>query len=251
MGKLVLFLADGTTLDIPLERDRVSIGRGAANDVCLPYPPVSGEHAVVVPVTAGAVIEDLGSTNGTFVNGKRVPRQFLHDGDRIDIGRQKLVYLSAMNAVAKPPARDLPLGETDVTDSDDPTRLADAVADCASLASSSNEAAQSSRAPMIDASDESEPIALFGPMLSVVTGPNAGRRLVLTKEETIVGRVGVQVVAVHKVEEGFRLLAIEGAEPPKVNGLPLPADGQILKSGDAIDLALAQLEFSAADPPHG
>src|SRR5437879_4035727 len=58
MGKLVLFLADGTTLDIPLEGDRISIGRRAKCDVCLPYPAVSAEHAVVVPVAAGAVIED-------------------------------------------------------------------------------------------------------------------------------------------------------------------------------------------------
>jgi hypothetical protein len=248
LGKLVLFLADGTTLDILLERERASIGRRAGNDVCLSSPAVSGEHAVVVPVTAGAVIEDLGSTNGTFVNGKRVPRQFLRDGDRIEIGRQRLVYLSAMNAVASPPKHEFPSGEMDGSGSEDPTWLADAAADDVSLGSS-KEAAQSSHAPMIDAANESLPTALFGPMLSVVMGPNAGRTLMLTKEETIFGPVGVQVAAVRKVEEGFRLLTIEGAERPKVNGVPIPDDGQILKSGDAINLASAQLEFPAPDPP--
>ena len=44
MGKIVLYLADGTTLDIKLARERITIGRRADNDVCLPYPAVSGEH---------------------------------------------------------------------------------------------------------------------------------------------------------------------------------------------------------------
>ena len=71
MGKLVLFLADGTTLDIPLDHERVTVGRRSGNDVCLPYAAVSGAHAVFVTTATGVVIEDLGSTNGTTVNGTR------------------------------------------------------------------------------------------------------------------------------------------------------------------------------------
>jgi len=52
VGKLVLFLADGTTTDVPLDRERITIGRRADNDVCLPYPAVSGEHAAVVTILA-------------------------------------------------------------------------------------------------------------------------------------------------------------------------------------------------------
>ncbi len=70
MGKLVLFLADGTTMDVPLDSERITIGRRADNDVCLPYPAVSGEHAAVVTILADSFLEDLGSTNGTLVNGK-------------------------------------------------------------------------------------------------------------------------------------------------------------------------------------
>jgi pSer/pThr/pTyr-binding forkhead associated (FHA) protein len=101
MAKLVLFLADGTTLDIPLDRERISIGRRTGNDVSLPYPAVSGKHAVVVTMTTGSVLEDLGSTNGTFVNRKRIGKYFLHDRDTIDIGRQKLVYCTDVNAVRR------------------------------------------------------------------------------------------------------------------------------------------------------
>ncbi len=70
MGKLVLFRADGTAQEIKLDRERITIGRRPDNDVCLPQPAVSGEHAAVVTILADSFLEDLGSTNGTLVNGK-------------------------------------------------------------------------------------------------------------------------------------------------------------------------------------
>jgi hypothetical protein len=93
MSKIVLYLADGTTLDIS-PRERMTIGRRADNDVCLPYPTVSGEHAAIVTILSDSFLEDLGSTNGTLVNGKPVAKHFLRDRDQIDIGRQKLVYVA-------------------------------------------------------------------------------------------------------------------------------------------------------------
>ena len=92
MSKLVLFLADGSTLDVPLDRERITIGRRADNDVCLPNLAVSGEHAVVVTILADSFLEDLNSTNGTLVNGDAIAKHFLRDRDEIDIGRHKLVY---------------------------------------------------------------------------------------------------------------------------------------------------------------
>ena len=56
MSKLVLFLADGSTLDIPLERERMTIGRRADNDICLPNLAVSGEHAAVVTILADSFL---------------------------------------------------------------------------------------------------------------------------------------------------------------------------------------------------
>src|SRR2546425_3522434 len=102
MAKLVLFLADGTTLDIPLARERVTIGRRADNDVCLPNLAVSGEHAAVVTILAVSFLEDLGSTNGTLVNGSAIAKHFLRDRDEIDVGRHKLVYCVDDDAVLAP-----------------------------------------------------------------------------------------------------------------------------------------------------
>ncbi|MEO8484939.1 MAG: FHA domain-containing protein [Betaproteobacteria bacterium] len=103
MGKLVLFLKDASPVEIPLTKERVTIGRRADNDVCLPHPAVSGEHAAVVTILADSFLEDLGSTNGTLVNGRPVAKHFLRDRDQIDVGRQLIVYLADLDAQAEPP----------------------------------------------------------------------------------------------------------------------------------------------------
>src|SRR5215471_17649164 len=99
MSKLVLFLPDGTTRDIRLRRERTAIGRRADNDICLPNLAVSGEHAVIVTILTDSFLEDLGSTNGTLVNGKPIAKHFLRDRDQIDIGRHKLIYCADDDAV--------------------------------------------------------------------------------------------------------------------------------------------------------
>jgi FHA domain len=94
VAKLVLFLPDGSTKAITLNKERIVIGRRVDNDVCLPFPAVSGEHAAVVTILSDSFLEDLSSTNGTLVNGATVQKHFLRDRDQIDIGRQKLIYLA-------------------------------------------------------------------------------------------------------------------------------------------------------------
>jgi pSer/pThr/pTyr-binding forkhead associated (FHA) protein len=102
VAKLVLFLPDGTTLDVPLNKERITIGRRADNDVSLPHLAVSGEHAAIVTILADSFLEDLNSTNGTLVNGKAIAKHFLRDNDQIDVGRHKLVYCTEDDAVLDP-----------------------------------------------------------------------------------------------------------------------------------------------------
>src|SRR5215470_20300505 len=99
MSKLILFLPDDTTLDIPLDRERLTIGRRSGNDVVLPNLAVSGEHAAIVTILADSFLEDLNSTNGTLVNGDPVAKHFLRDRDEIDVGRHKLIYCADDEAV--------------------------------------------------------------------------------------------------------------------------------------------------------
>jgi hypothetical protein len=223
VGKLVLFLADGTTLDIPLDRERTRIGRRPGTDLCLPYAAVSGEHAVIVTSASGATIEDLGSTNGTLVNGIAIARHELADGDRIDIGRQQLVYLENASAPAPPAPRRHASGRSHGVVRELPRRPSGP-----------------------DLANEAAPAV---PAIVVLSGPSAGRRLPLAKAESLVGRVGTQVAALRFVADGCRLFPIEGTVPPRVNGAAVGPEGALLRAGDDIEIAGAHLGFSLGETP--
>jgi hypothetical protein len=81
------------------------------------------------------------------------------------------------------------------------------------------------------------------PALLVLTGPSSGRELVLDKDETVVGRVGVQVAAVRRIDGALRLVTLEGEAAPSVNGKPVPDDGQALKSGDCFEIAGVRIKM--------
>jgi len=328
VGKLVLLLADGTTLDVPLGRERIVIGRRADNDVCLPHPAVSGEHASVVTILADSFLEDLGSTNGTLVNGKPIVKHFLRDHDQIDIGRQRMVFLSDDNAHADPLPPDIArsqlMGLTNRVESvrplptvavpvirntgaasakpsllvypdlddeleDEPLpvpvvrreaspnspfadrqppaarretdqRLAAWAAEWAAPsgragAGSIDTAAGPAGAARVGAASGTKvaaapltPVepARPDPTVRVLSGPNLGRAVPFTKEELSVGRVGVQVAVVRRVGSGFRLVPVEGAQPPRINGTPVAPEGAALHPGDTFEVAGVRLELSVA-----
>lgn len=225
-GKLVLLLADGTTLDIPLDRERVTVGRRPGNDVCLPYAAVSAAHAVFVTTPTAVVVEDLGSTNGTMINGKRMSRQVVRDGDRVEIGRQQIVYLADVNAALPSSNHGDRPGSGKVL---------------ARTRSGGAAAAGFDSAPHLATSTAVQTFA--GPWLKVLTGPGAGRMLPLITDEALVGRAGVQVAAVRRADSKYRLFLVEGAVAPRVDGAPVPAGGALLQPDSAIEVAGAQLAF--------
>ena len=100
MPRLIAHLPDEPAREFRLDQGRMTIGRRADNDVCLPFPAVSAEHAAVVTIGADSFLEDLDSTNGTLVNGERITKHFLRDGDRIDVGRLELLYIARDGANA-------------------------------------------------------------------------------------------------------------------------------------------------------
>ncbi len=93
---LVVIIADMVVNEIPVDRPTVTIGRAPDNDIVLDDPLVSAQHVRldITPPGAGGVptvmLEDLGSTNGTRINGKGVHRQRLKSDDEIQIGRSSL-----------------------------------------------------------------------------------------------------------------------------------------------------------------
>ncbi|UCE87031.1 MAG: FHA domain-containing protein [Deltaproteobacteria bacterium] len=77
-------------LEIPVDRDRIVIGRGRRADIVIPESTMSRQHAAVGYGEEGFFVEDLGSTNGTLVNGEAQKRAPLHDGDEIRLGKLHL-----------------------------------------------------------------------------------------------------------------------------------------------------------------
>ena len=302
MGKLVLFLKDASPVEIPLSKERVTIGRRPDNDVCLPYPAVSGEHAAVVTILADSFLEDLGSTNGTLVNGRPVAKHFLRDRDQIDIGRQLLVYLADDDARAEPPpgvpAREdrreptaragafakparpeapgaprldadvgaridaprggppgpephsapaLPSASEESHEAPVPARAIDETFD-AELAAIRQARVDTAAALPPEAPEPApEPPAPVHARLRVLTGPSAGRVVPIAREEFVLGRVGVQVAAIEVRDGALVLAAREGAEPPTVNGEPVPPEGREVRPGDGLEVAGARLEVLAPE----
>lgn len=287
VGKLVHFHDDVKAAEIRLDRQRITIGRRPDNDICLAYPAVSGAHAAIVTILEDSFLEDLGSTNGTLVNGAVVTKHFLRDRDEIDIGQEILVYLVDDAATLEAPpesvrtGRDARLaggaaaaapiaraGTRVVTGAQRAKRRSDAVAPEAAAATPDSfersfaaddslersfaadfggEAADTPAAPLdagIPANVVPPPERQTGPVLAlrVVDGAKAGRIVALVKNETLIGRPGVQVAALRRTAEEIRVVPIEGANPPSVNGEPVAPEGQALAAGDVLEVAATRLE---------
>jgi predicted component of type VI protein secretion system len=284
MGKLVHFHADGSAAEIKLDRQRITIGRRPDNDFCLPYPAVSGEHAAVVTILEDSFLEDLGSTNGTLVNGTAVTKHFLRDRDEIDVGQQILIYVVDDAATLEAPRRKgKPVEDLANRESPDATLVGSAalrakrrsdfvtpvpmpspgvvprVAANGDDASSAEGTAPVRAAPPVAVSTTDVPDAAapapappspqrldVEPALRVVSGAKAGRIVALVKDETLIGRAGVQVVALRRTPDELRVVPVEGASPPSVNGVEVVPEGQSLAVGDVLEIAGTRLEVIAA-----
>src|SRR3982751_1193465 len=100
MAKLIMSLDNAVIREMSLDKERVTIGRKAHNDIQIDNLAVSGEHALIVTILNDSFIEDLGSTNGTMVNGKPIKKHFLQNNDVVEIGKHKLKYFNDAPAAA-------------------------------------------------------------------------------------------------------------------------------------------------------
>lgn len=256
MAKLILSM-DGLVLkEINLTKERTTIGRKPHNDIQIDNLAVSGEHAVIVTILQDSFLEDLGSTNGTVVNGQPIKKHFLQGNDVIELGKYKLKYVSevqpgqakaadfektmvlrpgAAKAVASgfapPPAAQAPTAPT-------------APAAPAS-AKTFGDTTTNPGAPMAAPTAAAKPAASTQRMgaLQLLSGPNAGKELELTKPLTTLGKPGVQVAVITRRPQGFFITHVEGVSFPVVNGKPLDAQAHALNDHDVIELAGVKMEF--------
>lgn len=229
MAKLILSM-DGLVLkEFTLSKERTTIGRKAHNDIQIDNLAVSGEHAVVVTILSDSFLEDLGSTNGTLVNGQTVKKHFLQNNDVIELGKYKLKFVSDGPA----PAKAVDFEKTMVL-RPGALRPQPGAAPAAKPAGAPGAAA----APAAPA-----PTPQRAGALQLLSGANAGRQLDLTKPLTTLGKPGVQVAVITRRPQGFFITHVEGASFPVVNGKTLDAQAHALGDHDVIELAGVKMEF--------
>lgn len=241
MAKLILSI-EGTVLkEIPLTKERTTIGRKPHNDIQIDNLAISGEHAVVISILNDAFLEDLNSTNGTFVNGQSIKKHFLQNGDVIELGKYRLKYLNE----ATQPAPGADFEKTMILR---PGAVSRPAAVDAAMGTSSDVAATAHSAtvvgmePLPAATTAAAPAPLLG-AIQLLSGVNAGKELELIKTLTTLGKPGVQVAVITRRPHGYFITHVEGANFPVVNGKMLDAQAHPLNDHDIIELAGTKMEF--------
>jgi len=245
MGKLVLSLNGAVQGEFQLNKERMTVGRKPDNDIQIDNLAVSGKHALVITILDDSFLEDLGSTNGTYVNGKLIKKHALRDGDVIGIGKHELKYVN----------------EHATADDEEFEKTMIIRPGSASAAVAAAKAAESAQTPppaapppapaaAPAAAAAAAPAASGMPLgkLHVLNGPIAGKELELTKALITLGKPGVQVAVISRRPHGYFLTHIEGdgknANFPVVNGAPIGPQAYAMKSGDIIELAGIKMEFT-------
>ncbi len=251
MSKIVLSM-DGLVLkEFFLNKERMTIGRKPHNDIQIDNLAVSGDHAVIITMQDDAFIEDLGSTNGTMVNGQPISKHFLQDEDRIELGKYRLKYVKELQMPAQhgeggfEKTMILRPGSSQVL----------AKAQLSTLGSTLG-SPSSSVPPSVPMALVSEPLSppqsnaqrvpessVGEAALQVLSGRSAGRELNLTKMLTTVGKAGVQVAVITRRPRGYFITHVEGDSFPCVNGMRLDQQAHALADQDVIDIAGVKMSF--------
>ncbi|HSE01550.1 MAG TPA: FHA domain-containing protein [Burkholderiales bacterium] len=253
MAKLILSLEGSVIREVPLDKERITIGRRPQNDIQIENLAVSGEHACIVTILNDSFLEDLGSTNGTLVNGNPIKKHILQNNDVIEIGKYKLKYVVELATAAAPVAQD-DFERTMVMKSS-PGRPVAPPPTAAPLTSPPTGAPRPAAGPLTSppmpraagpaaaapkpAATEAQPLAA----LQLLTGPNAGKEIELVKNLTTLGKPGLQVAVITRRPQGYFITHVEGVSFPVVNGKTLDAQAHQLNDHDVIELAGVKMEF--------
>ncbi len=245
MAKLVLSMNGVMQGEYELNKERLTVGRKPDNDIQIDNLAVSGKHAMIITILDDSFLEDLGSTNGTYVNSKLIKKHALKDGDVIAIGKHELKYVNE-HATADD-------DEFEKTMIIKPGSASAAVAAAKAAEMAVAAAAPPAAAPAAAAKPGAAPAPGGGmPLgrLTVLNGPIAGKELELTKALITLGKPGTQVAVISRRPQGYFLTHIEsdgdGKRYPLVNGEPIGSKAYQLKDSDMIELAGIKMEFSSA-----
>jgi hypothetical protein len=244
MARLVLSLDGQVMAEYNMNKERYTIGRLPDNDIRIDNAAVSGHHSLIINILNDSFLEDLNSTNGTYVNGKLIKKHAMQHGDVITVGHHQLRFVEddeqqdefEKTMVIQPSARPVEKLRTAVGRS----HAIDGEPTPAAAAAAANSHAAKSRAAVDGAA------ALKKAKLQVLSGAFAGRELELTKALTTLGRPGVQVAAITRRGEGYYIVHVDSGKPddyPLVNGSAIGAQAMKLSDNDVIQLAGVKMGF--------
>jgi pSer/pThr/pTyr-binding forkhead associated (FHA) protein len=209
--KIAIKLDGELIKQVSLTKNRTTLGRRPNNDVVLEDLAVSGRHACLILEGQQVTIEDLDSTNGTYVNGRSVKKQLLEENDTIEIGHFNIVFsVKSDTAGTLPDNQSAPAQEADW-----PLAFSDLV----------------------------EPSVKLQGRIKVISGGAAGREMPLTKPVTTFGKPSVAVAAITRREANYYVHHVEGTQVPLLNGTAVGETPILLKHGDQISLSGTVLQF--------
>ena len=246
MARLVLHLDGQTLAEYNMSKERYTIGRLPDNDIRIDNAAVSGHHALVINILNDSFLEDLNSTNGTYVNGKIVKKHALQHGDVITVGHHALRFVDGETEEEQDEFE-----KTMVISSRDAAQLVAGAQKVAAAAASAggNGHAAAAVVPTPAASSGAAAFAkgvLPRAKLQVLSGQFAGRELDLIKTLTTLGRPGVQVAAITRRADGFYIVHVESGREndfPLVNGAPIGQQARRLHDNDVVQLAGVKMGF--------
>ena len=232
MAKLILKFNNQVIDHIELTQGDMKIGRKATNDIFVDNLAVSGEHANIFTIGDDSFVQDLGSTNGTFVNNKRITKHHLKNGDVVTVGKHTMVYFSDDDAT------------TIEENTEDFARTVIINPGSSSGSGSAASAPNPTKDTMSMQSPEKAGATERQGAIFVLSGGNSGKRIELTKSITNLGKTGRISGSINKSAGGYKLVASENADDiPKLNGRPVESSGAELKNGDIIEVAGTRLQF--------
>jgi pSer/pThr/pTyr-binding forkhead associated (FHA) protein len=276
MARLILSLDNQVLAEYNMTKERYTVGRLPDNDVRIDNPAVSGHHSLIINILNDSFLEDLNSTNGTYVNGKLIKKHALQHGDVITIGHHQLRFSDQQTNDTEQdefektmviPAAQQNAGQLAKAEAAAEEAAAKAIEESedrsdvgASVKLDPEEAAALQEKPKAPSVGErvshtetshgidpaNAPSALPLAKLQVLSGAFAGRELELTKALTTLGRPGVQVAAITRRAEGYYIVHVEsGTEGdfPLVNGTPTGAQARKLQDNDVVQLAGVKMGF--------
>ena len=236
MARLVLSIDGQELAEYNMSKERYTIGRLPDNDIRIDNPAVSGHHALIINILNDSFLEDLNSTNGTYVNGKIVKKHAMQHGDVITVGHHALRFVdSEADEPADEFAKTMVISPRDAAGLNVPGRTRDALPP------------QPAPAPAAASSQASFSAGVLPKArLQVLSGQFAGRELELVKTLTTLGRPGIQVAAITRRADGFYIVHVESGREgdyPLVNGAPIGPQARRLHDNDVVQLAGVKMGF--------